>query len=81
MHALELGGGHLYVGTDRPGLARPDDRRESTQRSTPPGNPQDERSYHSLLCTASILYVGSDRTSALQALDPATGAADPGFAP
>jgi hypothetical protein len=80
VHALTLGGGLLYVGTDTLVAVNPATGAR-VPAFAPAGGAQKERSYHSLLRAGSVLYVGSDRTTRLQALDSTTGAAVAGFAP
>lgn len=80
VHALTLGGGLLYVGTDTLVALNPATGAR-VPAFAPAGGAQKERTYHSLLRAGSVLYVGSDRTTRLQALDSTTGAAVPGFAP
>ena len=77
VHALTLGGGHLYVGTNK--LVALDPTTGARDATFNAGAAQSGRSYHSLLWTDAGLYVGSDRTDRLQLLDPETGAVDPAF--
>ncbi|MEP9364028.1 hypothetical protein ABLE68_13750 [Nocardioides sp. CN2-186] len=77
VHALTLGGGHLYVGTHK--LVALDPTTGAVDATFNAGAAQSGRYYHSLLWTDGGLYVGSDRTDRLQVLDPETGAVDPTF--
>ncbi len=77
VHALTLGGGHLYVGTHK--LVALDPTTGAVDATFNAGAAQSGRYYHSLLWTDAGLYAGSDREDRLQLLDPETGAVDPTF--
>lgn len=79
VHALALGGGRLYVGGHD--LMALDPATGARDPAFDPGRPRAHRSYHSLVWTEGVLYVGSDRNRRLAALDPATGHTVQGFAP
>lgn len=85
VRAMTLGADRLYVGGA--GLAALDastgavDRGFATDLGGPAGPPFDRR-VHALLYTGDRLYVGGDLAAGrLVALDPASGAVDPAFAP